>query len=135
MQPSEISSLLTFYLRSETITSSDCDQGGIAQLLNKAETNVPDSALFDLNIITSSTCDVCPDGALCGETNAKGQTCTCKDVDSDGISEYCYLKPIIAPISTCEICPDGTLCNEKNAKDQTCKCKDVNSDGKWNTAF
>ena len=131
LQPSEISSLLNFYLSSETITNSNCDQGGIVQLLNKADMSVPDSTLLNINTISTSNCDACPDGAVCGEENDHGQTCTCKDVDNDGRSEYCYLKPIVPPKPNCLICPDGTLCGEQNYKDETCLCTDVNNDQEY----
>jgi len=131
MDISEVKQMLNFYLSNANLQDADCSKGNINALVDKADSRIPDSTLTSLKTKNLNKCYACPDGAVCGEQNAKGQTCTCKDVDNDGKSEYCYLKPIIPPIPTCEICPDGTLCGEENYKKQTCKCKDTNKDGKY----
>ena len=134
MQPAEIKGMLDFYLTKQSITGSECSENtvngeNINSLIAKADASIPDAVLSNIGNTLTDKCFVCPDGAVCGEENDKGQTCTCKDVDKDGQSEFCYLKPIVPPKPTCQVCPDGTLCGEKNAKGQTCECTDANDDG------
>jgi len=131
----EVKEMLNFYLINPSIIDADCSQGNINALVAKVESQVPDSVVEVLKTRNLDKCYACPDGAVCGEQNAKGQTCTCKDIDNDGKSEFCYLKPIIPPIPTCEVCPDGTLCGEENYKKQTCTCKDTNQDGKYEYCY
>ena len=131
----EVKDMIKFYLINPSITDADCSQGNIYALVQRVDSQVPDSIVEVLKTRNLDKCYACPDGSVCGEQNAKGQTCTCKDVDNDGKSEFCYLKPIIPPIPTCEICPDGTLCGEENYKKQTCTCKDTNKDGKMEYCF
>ena len=128
MQLGEVKQILNFYLVTGSLVDSDCPPQ-INALVDKADSQISDENLKTLGSRGIDKCNVCPDGALCGEQNAKGQTCTCKDIDNDGRSEYCFLKPVKAPKPTCDVCPDGTVCKEKNQKDQTCTCKDTNSDG------
>ena len=135
MQPGEVRTLLSFYLSKGSVTDADCSQNNINSLIEKAESGIPDSVLSGVGKSITEKCEVCPDGTVCSEKNAKDQTCTCKDVDSDGKSEYCFLKPINPPIKTCEVCPDGTVCDDQNAKGQDCICKDVNSDDKFEFCY
>jgi hypothetical protein len=134
MTMDEAGEMMNFYLANPIIVDSACP-AQINALLDKADTQISDDGLTALGSRGIDKCSVCADGALCGEKNAKGQACTCKDIDRDGKSEYCLLRPIRAPESTCGVCPDGTVCGEKNAKDQTCTCKDANKDNKYEYCY
>jgi hypothetical protein len=131
---SDVKQMLNFYLSRGSMTDSDCPPE-INAIVSKADNQIPDATMEVTGTTETDECNVCPDGSLCGEKNAKDQTCTCKDADSDGNSEYCFLKPVNPPKPTCQVCPDGTLCGEKNAKEQTCTCKDANGDGKMEYCF
>jgi hypothetical protein len=130
----DLKQMINFYLTKDTITDADCD-AQLSRILSNADGNIPDDVLKALAKSGMPKCVACADGSLCGAQNAKGQNCACIDVDIDGKSEFCFLKPIIPQIKTCDACTGGTACNGKNANGQTCLCKDGNSDGKMEYCY
>ncbi len=132
IQKEDLIKMLNFYLSQSTITNADCSQGDITSLLSQADDGISDEVLSALKCSGSNCnlpkCDACADGTACGGTNDRNQTCSCTDIDGDGQSEFCHLKPVRPTWPTCDMCYDGTACGDDNPYNQTCICKDINND-------